>query len=201
MRKSIIFTSVLFLFMLFSTISSAQIVQFGLGGGLTQITTPKLYTGSVANADYGFNGNYHFTILTKFNIPMSKVTPEAFLDYHILRGSGSYQDTAVSTSLSILSVGAEGEYFLFQLPGFKPYVLADLSYNNFSQLQLDIGSNSYVQLSHSNIGGALGIGSEVTIMPKIDFDISAKFSYYNLTGRQSGDDVVRAFTLNIILLF
>jgi opacity protein-like surface antigen len=201
MRKLIIFTNVLFFFMLFSTISSAQIVRFGLGGGLTQITTPKLYTGSVENADYGFNSNYHFTILAKFDIPTSHVTPEAFLDYHILRGSGNYQDTAVSTSLSILSVGAEGEYFLFQLPGFKPYVLADLSYNSFSQLQLNIGSDSFVQLSHSNIGVALGIGSEVNLAPKIDFDISVKYSYYNLTGRQSGDDVVRAFTLNLILLF
>jgi len=201
MRKSITFSSLLIMLFTFATLSSAQIVQMGLGGGLTQVTTPKLYTDKVENTGYGFNDNFHFTILAKFNIPTSVVTPEAFLDYHILRGTGTYQDTAISTSLSILSLGAEGEYYFLPLPNLKPYVLADLSYNSFSQLQLNIGSESFVQLSHSNIGGALGLGTVLSVLPKIDFDLSVKYNIYNLTGRQSGDEIVRAVTINIIMLF
>jgi len=201
MRKSIIFSNLMIMFILFSSLTSAQIVQMGLGGGITQITTPKLFTDKVENTGYGFNGNYHFTILAKFNLPLSPVTPEAFLDYHILRGSGTFQDTAVSTSLSILSFGAEGEYYFLPLPYLKPYVLADLSYNSFSQLQLNIGSDSFVQLSHSNIGGALGLGTVISVLSKIDFDLSVKYNIYNLTGRQSGDEIVRALTINIVMLF
>jgi len=191
----------LFLFFLLSTITSAQIVQLGLGGGLTELTSPSIYKGSISSADYGFSGNYHFTIMAKFNIPLAPVTPAAFLDYHILRGSGTYNDTAVSTSLSILSFGAEGQFYLLPLPFLKPYVLVDLSYNSFSQLQLNIGSDSYVQLSHTNIGGALGLGAVFTLLPKIDFDVSAKYNFYNLTGRVNGQEYVKAFTLNVIMLF
>jgi hypothetical protein len=201
MRKSIISIFGLFLFILFSSVSWAQIVKMGLGGGLTELTAPSQYKGNIANGDFGFTDNYHLTIMAKFNIPKAPISPAAFLDYHILRGSGSYSDTSVSTSLYILSFGAEGEYYVFHFPDFKPYILADLTYNNFSQLELDIGSDSYVQLSHSNFGGAIGIGTEVTLLPKIDFDVSAKFNVYNLTARQSGEEVIRAYTINIVLLF
>ncbi|MGD1006246.1 MAG: outer membrane beta-barrel protein [Ignavibacteriaceae bacterium] len=200
MRKSIIFISGLFLFIIFSSVSSAQLVQLGLGGGLTDITAPSIYKGSVTNADFGFSDNYHFTIMAKFNIPLAPVIPAVFLDYHILRGGGTYNDTSISTSLYILSFGAEGEYFILPLPFIKPYILADLSCNSFSQLELDIGTGSYVQLSHTNLGGAIGIGAEITFLPKIDFDVSAKYNLYNLTGRQ-GEEIVRALTVNIVMLF
>jgi hypothetical protein len=201
MRKSLLFIYTLFLFILISTVSFGQILQLGLGGGLTDITAPRIYNGSITDADYGFTNNYHFTIMAKFNIPLSPVTPAAFLDYHILRGSGTFNDTSVSTSLSILSFGAEGQYFILPLPFIKPYLLVDLAYNSFSQLQLNIGSDSYIQLSHSNIGGAIGIGTEITFIPKLDFDVSAKYNVYNLTGRQSGEEMVKAVTLNIVMLF
>jgi hypothetical protein len=139
--------------------------------------------------------------MAKINIPFSPVTPAAFLDYHILRGSGTYNDTSVNTSLYILSFGAEAEYFLLPLPFVKPYILVDLSSNTFSQLELDIADNSYVQLSHTNIGGAVGIGTEIKFLPKIDFDISAKYNVYNLTGRLSGEEMVKALTINVVMLF
>jgi len=201
MRKLTTVILGLFLFILFSSVTSAQLIRLGLGGGLTDITAPSIYKGSVANANYGFSDNYHFTIMAKFNIPLAPITPAAFLDYHILRGSGTYADTAINTSLYILSFGAEGEFFVLPLPFVKPYILADLAYNSFSQLQLDIGSSSYVQSSHTNIGGALGIGTEITFLPKIDLDVSAKYNWYNLTGRINGQEAVNAFTVNVVLLF
>jgi hypothetical protein len=201
MRKSIILFFGLFAFILFSSVSSAQIFRLGLGGGLTEITAPSIYKGSIENADFGFTNNYHFTIIAKFNLPLAPISPAAFLDYHLLRGSGTYNDTAVSTSLSILSFGAEGAFYILPLPFVKPYILVDLSYNSFSQLQLDIGSDSYVQLSHSNIGGAIGIGGEFTVLPKIDIDVSAKYNFYNLMGRKSGEEMIKAFTFNVVLLF
>ena len=201
MRKSIIFICGIFIFILFSSVSFARLIQLGLGGGLTDITSPSIFKGSIANADYGFSDNYHFTIMAKINIPFSPVTPAAFLDYHILRGSGTYNDTSVNTSLYILSFGAEAEYFLLPLPFVKPYILVDLSSNTFSQLELDIADNSYVQLSHTNIGGAVGIGTEIKFLPKIDFDISAKYNVYNLTGRLSGEEMVKALTINVVMLF
>ena len=141
MRKLATVILGLSLFILFSSVTSAQSIRLGLGGGLTDITAPSIYNGSVANANYGFSDNYHFTIMAKFNIPLVPITPAAFLDYHILRGSGNYADTAINTSLYILSFGAEGELFVLPLPFIKPYILVDLAYNSFSQLQLDIGSN------------------------------------------------------------
>ena len=201
MRKSLLFIYSLFLFVTISSVSHAQLLQLGLGGGHTQIASPDLFKGSVSNADYGFTGNYHFTIMAKFNIPLAPVSPAAFLDYHILRGSGTFRDTAVSVSLSILSFGAEGQFSILPLPFVKPYILVDVAYNSFSQLQLDIGSSSFVQLSHTNIGGAIGIGTVITFLPKVDFDVSAKYNLYNLTNRLSGEEMIKAYTVNVVMLF
>jgi opacity protein-like surface antigen len=192
----------LILVIAFSTVTSAQLVQLGLGGGLTSITSPSQFNGSIESGGFNFNDNYHFTIGAKFNIPLAPIIPMAFLDYHILRGSGSVAGSARNTSLSILSFGAEGEYFFLPLPFIKPYLLADIAYNSFGQLQYNIGSDStFIQLSHTNFGVALGIGAEITILPKIDFDVSAKYNLFNLTARQSGEEILRAFTLNVVMLF
>jgi opacity protein-like surface antigen len=118
-----------------------------------------------------------------------------------LRGSGSFKDTTVEniqTSLNIFTLGIEGEYILLPLPFVKPFILVDLLYNDYGELNITSGSNTYVQPSKSSTGYAVGIGATLTIIPAVDFDLSLK---YNKRGQDYSGNSVSDFTLNLVVIF
>jgi len=191
-----------FLFiLLISSISNAQLVKFGIGGGLTAINSPDIYTKSIGNGGYGFSSNYHFTALLKLDIPLVPITPGVFIDYHVLRGSGSTALGNVNTSQNIFTVGAEGQYNIFPLPFAKPYAEVDLAYNNFGDINYTDFSGTYAMAGNSRFGAALGVGVVISAIPSMDLDVSAKYHFMNLVGKQSGESNINAATLNLILLF
>ncbi len=191
-----------FLFFLFlSNIASAQLVRFGLGGGLTMFKSPDSYTNSVENNGLGFSNSYHLTAIAKLNFPLIPITPAAFIDYHVLRGSGTFNSSSTETSQNIFSFGLEGEFSIIPLPLVKPYAVVDISYNKFGDLQVTspLGSGSVPGMTR--YGAALGVGAEITALPSIDLDLSLKYQMFNLVGKDSGEPSVNAITLNLILLF
>ncbi|MCL5031252.1 MAG: porin family protein [Bacteroidetes bacterium] len=191
-----------FLFFLFlSNIASAQLVRFGLGGGLTSLKSPDAFVNSIENNGLGFSNNYHLTAIVKFNFPLIPITPAAFIDYHILRGSGSRNSNNIETSLNIFSIGVEGELIIIPLPLVKPYVAADISYNKFGDLQETSQLGSGSQPGMTRYGGALGVGAEITALPSIDLDLSIKYQLFNLVGKDSNESNINGITLNLILLF
>ncbi len=194
------FCFVLFFFLLLNNVTSAQLVRFGLGGGLTMIKSPAEYTNSVENNGLGFTNNYHLTAIAKLNFPLIPITPAVFIDYHVLRGSSS-NSSNIETSQNIFSFGAEGELSILPLPLVKPYAVLDISYNKFGDLQVTspLGSGSVPGVTR--YGGALGIGAEITALPSIDLDLSLKYQIFNLVGKDSGESNITALTLNLILLF
>jgi opacity protein-like surface antigen len=139
--------------------------------------------------------------MAKLDIPLIPIIPAVFIDYHILRGSGSFKDTTVEniqTSLNIFTLGIEGEYILLPLPFVKPFILVDLLYNDYGELNITSGSNTYVQPSKSSTGYAVGIGATLTIIPAVDFDLSLK---YNKRGQDYSGNSVSDFTLNLVVIF
>ncbi len=190
----------LFMLIIFGSLASAQI-KIGLGGGLTSIQSPDAFKNDVASGGEGFTGNYHLTAMAKLSLPLIPFTPAAFIDYHVLRGSGTRNSYAVETSMNILSFGVEGELTLLPIPILSPYVCADFALNKFGQLEETSQLGSIVQGGKSRYGVGLGVGAVVTALPKVDIDGSIKYQFLNLIGKDSGESNINALTFNIILLF
>ncbi|MCH7516954.1 MAG: hypothetical protein IIB08_07520, partial [Bacteroidetes bacterium] len=83
---------------------------------------------------------------------------------------------------------------------FDPYLFLDLTLNNFGDLKT---VNGYEPKSSgsSRFGLQLGIGTEVTIVPFINLDVFAGYGWFNLTGKEDGEDTVTAFTLDLFIIF
>ncbi len=198
---------ILFLFMLlFIQSADAQLLKIGVGGGLLSLQSPNYYTNNISltngNVDaYGLKNNYQFGVEAKFNLPLFPITPVAFINYGILKGTGSGDYTGYQTSLSIFSIGAEAEYFALPFPFMRPYVALNISENNFGKLEIEAPSGATLDSpTLSRLGGGIGIGAEITI-PPVDFDLSAKYNVFNLVGKNSGEKSVNAFSVSLMLLF
>jgi|GEM_PF-1345269 len=205
---------VLFLSVLFVNEAGAQSIKIGVGMGLTNLQSPQQYTNGFAieNVDpnsgygtvtgYGLRNGYHFGIEAKFNFPLLPITPVAFIDYHILKGSGNADSLGYTTSLNIISVGAEAEFFIIHLPFVSPYVAVNISENFFGKLETDVSQTSlaWTYPAESRTGGGLGVGAEISL-PPIDFDLSLKYNYFNLIGKSSGEQNINSLNLNLELLF
>lgn len=183
--------------LMFTGLNKAQI-KIGIGGGLTSIQSPNDFKTSISNGGKGFTGNYHYTIMAKLSLPLVPFTPAAFIDYHILRGSGSRGSSTLETSMNIFSLGLEGEFTLLPLPFLSPYICADVALNKFGQLE-ETGIANQAGISRTGVG--LGVGAVLSILPKIDIDGSIKYQFMNLIGKSSSEGSINALTLNILLLF
>jgi hypothetical protein len=186
-------------FLLLTNLSQAQL-RFGIGAGLTSITAPSGYTNSIADNGEGFGASFNFGAQIRLDIPLVPITPIFFADYHMLRGSGSLGPVTVNTSQNILSVGVEAEYILLPLPLIKPYISVEGAINNFGDLKEDTNLGSTSSGSMSRFGGAIGIGSMITILPIFDLDVSLKYHFFNLIGKSSGEPGIDAFSLNLALI-
>jgi hypothetical protein len=201
MRKKLILQVLLTLFLLFSFSLKAQIVRVGIGGGLTSINSPTYYTDNISNGGFGLKDGYHLSLIAKFNIPLSPIIPAFFIDYHYLNSSGQSDSGSVSYTQKIFSIGAEGEWDFLPLPLIKPYLLVNISLNNFGELQKTISNQVYGQASYTRYGMGFGIGAVISIIPSMDLDLSAKYNFMNLIGKKSNEGKIDAFTLNLVLLF
>jgi hypothetical protein len=54
---------------------------------------------------------------------------------------------------------------------------------------------------NSRVGLQLGIGTEVTIIPLINLDVFAGYNWFNLTGKEDGEETISAFVLDLFLMF
>ncbi len=192
----------LVLILILSSSSEAQLVKLGVGGGLTYLSNPDSLTKSISDGGLGFTSNYHFTVMAKFDIPLIPFTPGVFIDYHYLKGSGSYTGIGnINTEQHIFSLGIEGQYTLLPLPLVKPYAEVDIAYNHFGDLQISDPAAIYTQPGYNRYGAAIGVGAVITAIPSMNLDVSIKYSFMNLVGKDSGENSINATTLNLILLF
>ena len=95
------------------------------------------------------------------------------------------------------------QYSFVPIPtGFDPYLFLDLTLNNFGDLTETInGNETKIGGGFSRFGLQLGIGTEVTIVPFINLDVFAGYGWFNLTGKEDGEDTVTAFTLDLFIIF
>jgi len=188
------------------TLTNAQLVQLGAGGGLTQILAPESYTNSVEDGGLGFSTEWNAGAIIKIGLPLLPITPRAYFLYHSLSGSGEanptfYQDPNVEYTQTISELGLGVQYNFVPLPaGFDPYIALDLAYNIFSPLEengMEIISNT----QKNRFGGGIGLGTEITIIPIIDLDVYASYKMFNLIGKEDSEQTISALTLDVFILF
>ncbi len=208
---TIILFSVFFILSI-NTKVQAQLVSIGVGGGLTQVLGPDFYTEDVSNGGLGFSSEYNFGVIGKIGLPIIPITPRAFILYHSFSSSGDLPpilekttntlSTSVEFSQSILSFGLGVQYGFIPVPaGFDPYLSLDATFNNFGDFSSIVNGSENSTDGFSRFGLQLGLGTEVTIIPLINLDVFAGYNWFNLTGKEDGEETVSAFVLDLFLMF
>jgi hypothetical protein len=187
------FSILIFIFILFTTVSFAQGLKFGFGGGLSTISS--------SNSGLNYNAGYHISAKAKLDIPLFPITPVVSIQYYMLSGHYSFPSYTGSTTQKIFSAGIGAEYHL--LPGpISPYLAVDLGFNNIGEVKYEPAlpiPNPYSSMSRTGLD--IGGGVELKIPFLITFDVSAKYNMLNLWGKQSGEGAISAFNLNLSVLF
>ena len=175
----------------------AQFVSIGVGGGLTQVLSPDSYTDVKLNGGRGFSSEYNFGVIAKVGLPVIPITPRGFILYHTLKGNSE----AIENSQSITSVGLGIQYGFIPIPaGFDPYLSLDATFNNFGDFE-GTPPAGLIAVNGSRVGLQLGVGTEVTIIPLINLDVFAGYNWFNLTGKEDGEETISAFVLDMFLMF
>ncbi len=198
-----------FLILFFNSIVPAQSIKVGVGGGLTSVQGPDGFTNDISQNGLGFSSEYNFGAIAKVGLPVIPLTPRAFILYHKMSSSaalviaeGNNINSTTEFSQSILSIGLGVQYGFIPIPaGFDPYLFLDLTLNNFGDLTKTDNGNETKFDGFSRFGLQLGIGTEVTIVPFINLDVFAGYGWFNLTGKEDGEDTVSAFTLDLFIIF
>ena len=197
MKKITIVLFSVFFILSINTKVQAQLVSIGAGGGLTQILSPDYYKNDISDGGLGFSSGYNLGIIAKVGLPVIPITPRGFILYHTLEGNSN----AIENSQSITSVGLGVQYGFIPVPaGFDPYLSLDATFNNFGNFKGTLPSD-LIAINGSRVGLQLGVGTEVTIIPLINLDVFAGYNWFNLTGKEDGEETVSAFVLDLFLMF
>jgi hypothetical protein len=177
-----------------TTVSFAQGVKFGIGGGLSTISS--------SNGGLNYNAGYHISAKAKLDIPLFPITPVVSIQYYILNGSYNFPGFTGSTSEKIFSAMIGAEYHLIPGP-ISPYLAIDLGFNNIGEVKYDpaILNQAFSSPAITRTGLDIGAGAEITIPFLITFDVSAKYNMLNLWGKQGGEGSISTFNLNLSILF
>jgi hypothetical protein len=204
MKKITVILFSVFFILSINTNVHAQLFKIGAGGGLTNVSGPDSWTNDVADGGLGFSSEYNYGIIAKVGLPVFPLTPRGFVLFHNLNGSGtpSASSEEVEYSQSITSVGLGVQYGFIPVPaGFDPYLSLDATFNNFGDLTAKSGSTEEKFEGGSRVGLQLGVGTEVTIIPLINVDVFAGYNWFNLTGKEDGEETISAFVLDVFLMF
>ena len=204
MKKITIILFSVFFILSINTNVHAQLFKIGAGGGLTNVSGPDSWTNDVADGGLGFSSEYNYGIIAKVGLPVFPLTPRGFVLIHNLNGSGipPAGTEEVETSQSITSVGLGLEYGFIPVPaGFDPYLSLDATFNNFGDLTVKSGGAEEKFEGGSRVGLQVGLGTEVTIIPLINLDVFAGYNWFNLTGKEDGEETISAFVLDVFLMF
>ena len=200
-RTKTVLITFLILF-IFTSISSAQFVKVGVGGGITQVLAPEGLTNKVSEDGLGYSTEWNIGLVGKVDIPLVPITPRAFIIDHMFSGKGTYENKDIENSQTVLEYGAGAQYNFIPAPlGFDPYIALDLSFSNIGDLTKKVDGVETKYSGISRFGGGIGLGSEVTIVPVVNLDLYLCYKIFNLTGKKEGEDTISAVTLDAFITF
>jgi|CZKP01.1.fsa_nt_gi hypothetical protein len=187
------FSFLIIIFMMLTTSSFTQGLKFGIGGGISTISS--------GNSGLSYNSGYNIAAKAKLDIPLFPLTPVITIQYYILNGSYSFANFTGSTTQKIFSAGIGAEYSIIPGP-ISPYLAIDLGFNNIGEVSYQPSIlNQYSSPAISRTGLDIGAGVDISIPFLITFDISAKYNMLNLWGKQGGEGSISALNLDLMILF
>lgn len=176
---------------------SSQSLRIGAGGGITNITAPDDYTKKLTEGGLGFGSEIHYGLKAKLGLP---VLPLNIVGSYLMHSFSSEESgVEVTSGLNTIGIGAE----LILLPGpINPYVGLDLTQTTIQDIELKTDNETLkLKVDESRFGANLGAGLDIKILPTIDIDVSAKYSVFNLVGKDDDDEeTLSAITLNATIL-
>lgn len=182
--------------------SQAQGLNIGVSGGLHMIQSPDMFTKDISEGGLGFGSGYQFGAKGKFSLPILPLRVTGFVNYSTFSGDGTFNNQSIETDFSILTVGFGGEWSLVPGP-ISPYLAVDILYNRFGEVTMkNTTANTETKTDGVNRSGlGVGGGFEVTILPMLDVDVSAKYNLNNLVGKEDGEESVNSLSilLNVYL--
>lgn len=168
--------------LLSSTFIFAQGLKLGLSGGISSFQAPDYYTEKISDGGLGLGSELHIGGKAKLSLPVLPLKIVGSV-YYTMLGS---EDSGIEISGSILSLGVGGEWKLIPGP-LAPYLALDINFNSFGEMETKVNSSTFKSDSFSRVGLGVGLGAEFTLLPKVDVDISAKYHFYNLLGKEEID--------------
>jgi hypothetical protein len=199
--KKIITIIVAFLFLAGFSLQ-AQGINIGLSGGLHMIQSPDQFTKDISEGGLGFGPGIQLGAKGKFSLPVIPLRVTSFVNYTMFSGDGTFNNQKIETDFSIITVGFGGEWSLVPGP-VSPYLAVDILYNRFGEVTMKNTTTNMEQkndgVSRSGVG--IGGGLEVSILPMLDVDVSAKYNLNNLVGKEDGEESVNSLSilLNVYL--
>lgn len=199
------------LMFIFAGSIQAQRLSIGIGGGISNIQGPDNYTKSISDGGLGFGSEYRLGGKAKLGLPLVPFTFTGQVFYTIMNSEGDVPTTPTSsttvtsmeTNLSLLSIGVGTEYTMVPGP-LSPYLALDVSVNNFGELEYDYSGQNLTDNTEDGFtrtGLAIGAGVEFTLLPTIDVDVSAKYAFNNLIGKESGEKDINSINITANILF
>lgn len=185
----------------------SQGMKFGIGGGLSVVSSPAFFTNDIStgfSTGLGFSTETHVGLLVKFNLPLVPVTPYAFGKYHWLSGENTTPLGDFKTSSNLLSIGGGVQYNLIPGP-IKPYLALEVAYNNMKAPEIEYPASYGLAKKSlgddiSRFGLGLGVGADINLMI-INIDANLKYNMINLIGKEDGEESIGILTFTASLMF
>jgi len=93
------------------------------------------------------------------------------------------------------------------LPGpISPYASFDLLLSSFGKTKRDFSNTTLEQFqkdieSNARFGFGVGAGAEFRLLENADIDVSLKYNFNNVIGKEDSEKGINSFTANLTLLF
>jgi opacity protein-like surface antigen len=194
------------------SVGNAQNLKVGIGGGVAFIQSPEGFTRDIPQAGLGFGVPSAIGIKAELSFPGSPFMVNGEITYLFMSGSGHFESSVyvpaiqgdVETKNHLFSLALGGEWQVFQGP-VRPYLGADFLINSFGDLirrsANSAGTYEYRSGGGMRYGFGVGVGTQFSITPTIEIDVSGKYNVYNVFGQERFESTLGAINTKVSVLF
>ena len=215
MKKRIFYIVVVAVFAFVFQNVEAKILRFGPTAGMSTVTGADIYTKDLKDGGFGFDTENYFGGKAKLGLPLFPFTITGQAHYVSYKGEG-IDYAAIPPYASMLTEGdGERKFSLLTmslglekrlLPGpLSPYLAADFLISSFGDAESTIrypgGSTTIKSDGESRYGLGIGAGLDFTLLPTIDVDVSAKYNFNSLFGKEDDEENFNTFNISVSVMF
>ncbi len=183
--------------------AQAQDLKIGISAGMTYFSNGNYLGKSIFNNGFGVGDKSSYGITARYEMPESPLSFTAQFLASPLEGMGQrfiynyvpdpaanminpFQSVKVSSDLYAIGMGVS--YKLFESGRFAGYFGADVIGAYFGKFTVEnksfFGSQTDEVSGFFRLGAGVGPTLEVNLVSELYLDLSAKYSFYNLIGKE-----------------